>query len=261
MQFGFSTLGEPGLSWDEASLLVDEFGLDFLELRALRDTLDLPGYFGKDAKPELRKPVQMIGSSLRLTLADQVAVEELMRFAGLAARLRCPYVRVFGGGVWGTPLTQNDFERARAAVALCRAEITARQLDVTLLLETHSAFSDSASCLKLNEELTEPLLILWDSHHTWRTGGEAPAQTWSLLGPWIRHIHYKDSVTVDGSTEHRYVLPGLGEFPTEKLWTLLEDKGFQGGISLEWEKIWHPELPPLREALAAFRLVTNNRAR
>ena len=34
-----------------------------------------------------------------------------------------------------------------------------------------------------------------------------------------------------------------------KLVELLNEHQFAGTVSLEWERLWHPYLPPLREAL------------
>lgn len=119
-----------------------------------------------------------------------------------------------------------------------------------LLMETHFAYRSSARCLKLNERLESPLAILWDSSHTWEIGGESPAETWRELGSLIRHVHYKDS-----THDRKLALPGCGAYPTEELFALLRRENFAGGVSLEWEKIWVPELPPLTEALAAFQEV------
>jgi sugar phosphate isomerase/epimerase len=124
-----------------------------------------------------------------------------------------------------------------------------------MLLETHDSFSHPECCQKLNEILREPLGILWDSHHTWKISGESPEETWSKLGSWVKHIHYKDSIEEDALLH--YVLPGTGEFPTTSLLRLLQGKGYDGGFSLEWEKLWHPELPPLRNALEKFRTILN----
>jgi hypothetical protein len=44
------------------------------------------------------------------------------------------------------------------------------------------------------------------------------------------------------------VLPGNGEFPMSSLQRILAAE-FSGAVSLEWEKLWHPYLPPLDDAL------------
>ena len=46
-----------------------------------------------------------------------------------------------------------------------------------------------------------------------------------------------------------YVLPGQGAFPIKELDDLLPDQKTQAAISLEWEALWHPELPTLEAAL------------
>jgi sugar phosphate isomerase/epimerase len=47
-----------------------------------------------------------------------------------------------------------------------------------------------------------------------------------------------------------YVLPGTGVFPMAALRAALAG-GYSGPLSLEWERQWHPELPPLDLALRA----------
>ena len=56
--------------------------------------------------------------------------------------------------------------------------------------------------------LAPPLRLIWDSHHTWRLGGESLKFTWEHLGPGLRHVHVKDSVDKP-SARHpfTYVLP------------------------------------------------------
>jgi sugar phosphate isomerase/epimerase len=119
-----------------------------------------------------------------------------------------------------------------------------------MLLETHDAFSASAPCAELMRRLDAPLEVIWDSHHTWRLGGESPADSWACLSPWARHVHVKDSIDKP-SARHpfTYVLPGDGQAPLAEIVGLLRAQQFAGVVSLEWEKLWHPYLPPLRAAL------------
>lgn len=62
----------------------------------------------------------------------------------------------------------------------------------------------------------------------------------------------KDSVSRPSARlPYNYTLPGQGEFPMPALRRVLEAGGYAGVLSLEWERMWHPALPPLDEALAA----------
>jgi len=83
---------------------------------------------------------------------------------------------------------------------------------VELMVETHDGFVTSEAlralighCPKIN--------LLWDAHHTWRKGAEAPALTWKTVCNHAVHIHVKDSVSrpsPNGALPYTYVLPGDG---------------------------------------------------
>ena len=120
-----------------------------------------------------------------------------------------PYVRVFGGGTWGQGLADADFAQAAETVRWWRKERAARGWRTDMLLETHDAFSAAAPCAELMRRLDVPVGVIWDSHHTWRLGGESPSESWSCLSAWVRHVHLKDSVDKP-SARHpfTYVLPG-----------------------------------------------------
>ena len=253
MILGYSTLGQPELSFDQCDNLAREFGLDFLELRVLENTMDLPAYFQARNVEAFAMPVRVLDSSLRLTEVTPEKLDEFIRFAQLAERMRVPYIRVFGGGCERDLVTPEQYQLAADTVNRIREMARANAWNFEMLLETHSAFSFPDYCQKLNDFLSEPLHLLWDSHHTWKVAGETLEESWKKLGPWVRHVHYKDSIA-EGEKYH-YVLPGEGDFPSSTLFELLREKGYTGGVSLEWEKYWHKELPPLRSALEKFRKI------
>ncbi|CAN5597395.1 TIM barrel protein [soil metagenome] len=255
MQIGFSSLGAPELNLADLSSLAEEFSMDFLELRTVDGTMGLPEYFADHPELSAKRssPIQVISSSLQLIEATDAQIAEFSRYAEVAVRFNAPYVRVFSGGDWGRPVSDKDIALAVANVQRCQRELGNSGLCCELLLETHFAFSSSEICRRLVDSLDEPLAILWDSHHTWARNGETPQQSWDLIGQWVRHIHYKDSVAGATGMERTYVVPGSGEFPTTELLGVLAWEEYSEGFSLEWEKLWHPEMPDLRSALPAFR--------
>jgi len=248
------------LQLEEICRLAGEFGIPGIELRGVGGRMDMPQYFAEqqwtpDRVRELCRTCNtelvVAGSSAKLVRGSDADRRELLEFGTWADALGIPFIRIFGGGTWGKPLETADFERAAKLMAWWRAERRARGWQVDLLLETHDAFSASAPCLRLNEFLEDPLPLIWDSHHTWRTGGEAPSTTWERIGSLVRHVHLKDSVDQPSARHpYTYVLPGDGQMPLADLMALLQGQGFCGFLSLEWERQWHPYLPPLREALA-----------
>jgi sugar phosphate isomerase/epimerase len=76
--------------------------------------------------------------------------------------------------------------------------------------------------------------------------------TWRAIRASVVHVHVKDSISVL-SAKHpfTYVLSGAGEFPMAPLVAALRADKFTGPVSLEWEKLWHPYLASLAEALCA----------
>jgi len=264
--YGFTSMGWPEASLAELASLAREFNLDFIEVRALQGTIELPDYFAsnplEENPPSIHPPVRMVATNLGLAEATDEDIAHFLRFVDIAILLRAPYVRVFGGYHWGNPLSPSQWEQAVRTVKHCRAEIGKKSAPCEILLETHTAFSSSAMCLKLNEMLDEPLHLLWDSHHTWRTAGETPAESWQRIGHLVRHMHVSDSqLRTAPKTGYDCVLPGAGDYPFEELRKLLDEVCYPYGVSLEWERIWHPELPDVRIALKEFqRLLVGDRA-
>jgi sugar phosphate isomerase/epimerase len=256
VQYGFSSIGYADASLAEMSALGTEFGLDFIELRALGGSTDLPAYFtsgesGKEIRPTQPR-VRLVATDLHLMNATGETIDTFLQTVDVATKLGACYVRVFGGGSWGVPISEAALEHAARVAGQCRTALRARSADCEILLETHSAFSSPELCLKLNEKLDEPLNLLWDSHHTWRNAGESPRESWQRIGSLVRHIHFSDSISKAPELGYRCVLPGTGEYPAEALRQVLVENGYCHGVSLEWEKLWHPELPHVRTALQEF---------
>jgi sugar phosphate isomerase/epimerase len=112
---------------------------------------------------------------------------------------------------------------------------------VTIIMETHGDFTHSSDVRAVHEGVGSPAFaILWDAHHTFASGHEAPADTWAALGPWVRHTHLKDS-RPDGE-DRRYVLLGSGDVPVQQQVEILVKGGYKGYYCFEWEKKWHPEI-------------------
>lgn len=254
--YGFSSMGCPDLSFSEMISIAREFQMDFVELRALGGSLNLPEYF-RDNYFTIKcldiPPVMVMATDLRLCQATESDIKYFLKFAEIADLLGAPYLRIFGGGEWGQRFSASEWEQIVRTLNRCRDELREKAIPCELLLETHTAFSSSPMCLMLNERLDEPLRLLWDSHHTWRSAKEAPSQTWRRIGHLVRHIHFSDSqLRTAPETGYEVVLPGEGEYPIGDLRDLLAEIDFSYGVSLEWEKLWNPGLADVKVALKEF---------
>ena len=252
----FSTLGCPELSLRDTVSLAHRHHIDVLELRALGDSINLPAYFASEygtteafgaAVREMPVRIAALDTSLHLADANAAEREQFLAFVPWAEAAGIPWLRVFDGGA---KLGERAAISAAANTTKWWREVrSASGFNVDIMVETHNRLLTTAAIQRFLLAAPDTAL-LWDAHHTWKLGGESPASTWQAIGRHVVHIHVKDSVSAPiPHHPYKYVLPGTGEFPMPALGRALAADHFQGPLSLEWEKLWHPDLPLLDEAL------------
>ncbi|MBW3541296.1 MAG: sugar phosphate isomerase/epimerase [Planctomycetes bacterium] len=287
LPIGFSTLACPDWSWREILENGVQFGYDGVEVRLVRgetDLLQVPEFRADQLEGRRRELAEAgfrvcgLASSVRFDHPDaaerQRQVETGRAYIDLARELGAGFVRVFGD-----VLPENADAAARAtaigriADGLNTLGEAAERTDVEILLETHGDFFDSRLVQETFARVTSPAVgVLWDTHHPWRFCGEPLSETFERLRPWVRHTHWKDSVPLprrpqgaasadaaakahtlmSGHKHADYVLFGGGEFPAEECLRLLAAANYDGWLSLEWEKAWHPEIEGPETALPLF---------
>lgn len=251
----FSSLGCPELSLDETLALAAKHDIPAVELRALGGTLDLPAQlaaqFGSPDRLGARlaeSPVRVVAfnPSLRLVGPTDADRDQLIALAPWADAAGARWLRVFDGG---TLADAAEIAEAAATIRWWRGLRERNGWRADVMVETHDSLFTAAAVERFLAA-APGTAILWDSHHTWKKGGEDPLKTWRAIGRSVVHVHVKDSIGAP-SAKHPYtcVLPGAGEFPIRPLLEALRRDHFSGPVSLEWERMWHPYLPPLDEAL------------
>jgi sugar phosphate isomerase/epimerase len=214
-----------------------------------------------DAKRQLAAhglSVSCLGASAQMHDMDPAKhaaqLDEARRFIDLAHALGAPYVRVFGNEY--VPGVPRDEMLAHIGGALHDLGDYARGKDVTVIIESHGAFTDSPALLEILQKADSPnVALLWDAHHTFVSGKEQPEDTVRQLGRYIRHTHLKDSVPA--GNDRRYVLTGTGDVPVKRQIAALAKIGYRGFFSFEWEKRWHPEIEEPERAIAHYAIVAS----
>jgi sugar phosphate isomerase/epimerase len=264
LPIGFSTLGSPKWDWIQTLDFAAAHGFAAVELRGIQETMDLsqrPEFqTGRIAqtKRELADRdlvVPVLGASINMHEQDAAkltsAMAETRRFIDVASALGTPYVRVFGNN-WVKGMSR---EAVLAYVARNFHELGeyARPRGVTVILESHGDFVDSATLKEIMRLADSPgTALLWDAHHTF-VGGESPETTVRELGKYIRHTHLKDSLPA--ANDRKYVLSGEGEVPMRRQVEALARSGYRGFYNFEWEKRWHPEIQEPEVAFAQYATV------
>jgi sugar phosphate isomerase/epimerase len=255
----FSTLAFPHASLATAVSLGRSWGFEGVELRLIDGDLIDPAMPAADRAAVKRTaaaaglPIVAVDSSVRLT--DDEPGTELRAFLELASDWESPLVRVFGGTL---PDGQPDRQARLAAAARALSAIVplAERLGVAVGVETHDSFSASTVVAELLAMVPSSAVgAVWDSHHPYRMG-QLPADVWSDLGRRILLAQVKDArrdpARADG---WQLVLLGQGEVPVREMLGLLEAGGYDGWISVEWEKRWHPEIEDPEVALPQHQSV------
>ena len=290
LKLSFSTLACPDWSWANILRYGPEFGYDGVEVRLIeRETslLTRPEFRPEQLllrRRELQRArfqVCGLASDVHLDDADPVLRAAQVRIGGdylaLAESLGAGFLRVFGDVL--PPVTEPK-RRLQTMHGIAEGLKSLGDLagprGLMVLIETHGDFSASDPVVELMQAVNHPQVgVLWDTHHPWRFHREPVADTWYRLQPWTRHAHWKDSVTVPASArppesteaqaaavqaeslmgghQHAdYVLFGGGEFPIRDCLRVMAEGGYTGWHSLEWEKMWHPELAGPEIALPLF---------
>lgn len=259
----FSSLGCPALTWTELCDLSRKFGIKDLELRALGGELDLPAHLDKQfgtpatwTSAVNEAAVRICGLSTSLKLVGSKPEDRLpfLAFLPWAEAVGGVPLRVFDGGTVEGALDNGGLDEALETIAWWRELRTQNNWQSDIIVETHDALARTGPILQLQAALGDASVdLLWDTHHTWKKGGEAIESTWESIGPWVTHVHVKDSISLPSARHpYTYVLPGDGEFPLLQTLRLLHQAGFNKVVSLEWEKLWHPYLGPIETALNAM---------
>lgn len=249
MKIAFSTLGCPDFSWSDIYAMAKDLSFDGIEIRGLGDeifTVKAPPFTGRQLPDtirllkRLRLEIPCLSSGCCLKQADRTEQNhaEIVAYIDLAAKLGTPYVRVLADL---NPQAEGVVDDAVVLGALLKLAPVAEAARVTLLVETNGVYADTARLARLLDQVaSDAVAALWDIHHPYRFGGESPGTTVKNLGAYIRHVHVKDSVIMNGTVSYR--LMGEGDLPFDDMIRALHSINYDGYISLEWVKRWSLDL-------------------
>ncbi|MDR7401923.1 MAG: sugar phosphate isomerase/epimerase [Armatimonadota bacterium] len=184
-----------------------------------------------------------------------------------AAVLGARWVRLYGGrflpgdGKW-------DERWARLVDSLCELGARAQRLGVVICVENHfNTMADTAArTAALVRAVDHPhVRVLYDQANLGFIGAEAWEDALERLAGLIAYVHVKDFVFTDTSRpftardvshveqEARIVrscVVGDGIVPWPAILAGLRRMGYDGVLSLEYERRWHPDdLPPATEGM------------
>lgn len=262
----FSTLGCPDWNFQKITDFAVQHNYDGIELRGLLRQMDLTKCPEFNTSQNIAATLSVmkdknlvfvdLGSSTNLHIADSTArkknLDEAKSFVDLAQKIGCPFVRVFPNKL------PKDNGRSEAIDLITNGLLElgqyAKGSKVKVLMETHGDVVWTGDILRIMQSAyNDNTGLVWDITNMWSITKEPPLEVYQKLKKYICHTHIKDLKMIDGK-EH-YVLLGKGEVPVFTAIDALQNGGYKGYYSFEWEKLWHPEIADPEIAIAQYSKV------
>jgi sugar phosphate isomerase/epimerase len=262
MKLAFSTLGCPNWELDQIVATAQRLGYDGVELRAVGGSLDLLD------RPEFRSGrlqaarALFVESNLEICCVDtscafhspsreerSAQVESALRHGELAAELGAPSIRVFPDKI--QPGATRD--ETRDYICECLRQVAERMpREVCVALETHGDFARTEATVEIVTLVNHPRLkVIWDVANS-VAAGDSIDGAGRMVQRFLSHIHLRDARPVSRSEHWLPVLAGSGEVSFAETVAVIEGLNYDGYVSFEWEKYWHPEIEEPEVALPDF---------
>ncbi|MFC4778770.1 sugar phosphate isomerase/epimerase family protein [Paenibacillus sp. GCM10023252] len=252
-RLAFSTLPCEGWTLEEMIAIAKSSGYSGIELRvgeAWAISTEMTALKQSEAYQMLHEAgvtVTNLGSSVCFTGsdADEQQLELFKKTVRLAAVLRTKAIRVFLGYF----NQRRDIIMPEVPFHVVSARIKqacqyASAYGIQVWIETHNEYATARSLRQLLDDVEmENCAVIYDIIHPLEEG-ERPEDTLALLGSDCAHVHIKDGTpSADPlQIDWTYTRLGEGRVPIASIVHQLEQSGYSGFYSLEWETKWRVEL-------------------
>ena len=262
MKLAFSTLGCPNWELDQIVETASRLGYEGVELRAIGGSLDLlarPEFTSENvsvtrASFENRNvEICCVDTSCTFHSPDQqersAQVGIALKHAELAAELGAPLIRVFPDKIQ----SECGRDETRDFIVESLLQVAERlPLEVDVALETHGDFAQAESATEILRLVSHPQVsLIWDVANSLSTG-DSIEEAGQIVWPYLSHVHLRDASPVADSEHWLPVLAGAGNVSFAQTLATLEGLNYDGYVSFEWEKYWHPEIEEPEVALPDF---------
>ena len=251
-QIAGHTMGTPEYTVEQALTLFRDIGLDGAEL-VVQD-----GYRCAIPQQAEQHELEKIRNDLESGVreAEIRGIRRVIEYAGV---LGAKYIRIYAGNYAQTDTDPDGKKRSCLVDSMRRLGEEAQRADVTLVMENHfnTMTVSAADSISVAQEINHPAVgILYDQANLTFTGNEPWESALELQFAEIRYTHVKDLVFRGENTEftssdvshpkeeERNVttkIVGEGVIPWPAILQALKDRGYEGWLSLEYERRWHPQ--------------------
>jgi sugar phosphate isomerase/epimerase len=251
MRLAYSTLACPDWSLDRVVGAAERYGYDGIELRIIDGELVSPS-MSEAQRGRVRRAMADAGLAVccvdtSFEIADpDASIDEALGYVELAAELGGPMIRLFAGAPDGEPRSATV---GRTVERLSVLAERGGSLGVTIGVETHDSFATGEILADVLSDAPRDVGVIWDTLNP-IVAGEPPERTFAAIADRIVHVHIKDGAVPPDLEENR--LLGEGRVPVSAIVRMLAADGYEGWLSVEWEKRWQPAIPDADVALPRY---------
>lgn len=271
MKIAGHTMGTPEYTVTEAIKLFHDIGIDGAEIvvqdgyhsgiscACTKEELDAVKKAAEENNIEIccLTPYNSYFNDLNDELRN-AEIEGLSKVIDACAYLGAHYIRIYGGNLVAGDNDRIPERRARLVEAMRILGDKAAEKDVTLVIENHFntmcvSARDSYSVVK---EINHPnVKILYDQANLSFTEQEGYEEAIAIQQDEVAYMHVKDLVFKEGvaftsdevshpeeSKRNVYTrIVGEGVIAWPEILKLVKQHGYDGWLSMEYERRWHPD--------------------
>lgn len=244
MKLSFSTIGCPDWSLEDILIAGSDLGYDGIEFRGIGKEVYTPACpdfsdskISKTLDRLKEHHLQICCLTSGACFYNENCQKEIMDYITLANKLGVKYIRVLGDSQPHPSDLAND--KITHSILEEMAPIATAK-GITLCVETNGIYADTKRLAGILKKYDGAVGALWDINHPIRFFQETPEQTYDNIGPYLKHVHIKDSISLEGTIQYKLV--GRGDLPIADVVKLLQTNGYDGFLSLEWIKRWNAQL-------------------
>ena len=222
-----------------------ELRLDMERIRAWHENDEV--YASIRQWPSQGLVVTDIAASISVRGYDEAIIEDAKLCIDVAAGIGTKAVRVFAGANrrrFSDRVENDETGIVKGLRAICSY---AAEKQIEIWLETHSNLSAAAAARNVWKLVNmRNLKILWDVMHSVEFH-ETLDESLKALQGCLAHVHWKDGRPAEDTDLCEYTHTDLGDgvMSLSPVVRKLDEVGYDGYVSLEWESPWRAEIRDL----------------
>ena len=188
----------------------------------------------------------------------QKEIDDICKVIDACQFLGAHYIRIYGGNLQAGDTDHLPERRQRLVEAMRFLGDKAAEKDVTLVIENHfnTMCVSARESVDMIREINHPnVRILYDQANLSFTGKEDYQEAIAVQQDYVAYMHVKDLVFKEGvaftsdevshpdeSKRNVYTrIVGEGVVPWPEILRSVRERGYDGWLSMEYERRWHPD--------------------